>query len=192
MWIIRGTDHSEYAFVLIESINMKPNESLEVIKIPDATPRIVARYALSDEQALLTRLRYNRLVDIFTGVTCYSLQNHLRTTVNNVQIETDELYVGVNKHGTQFVFPVQAKGGRDRIGVTQIEQDVLMCADKFPELVCRPIAAQFMSNEVIALFEYRWSEGRIQLVNERHYGLVHSGEIPDDDFRSYQLRGFED
>ena len=50
-------------------------------KVPDATPGIVAQYALSDEQALLARVRYNRLIDIFTGVTCYSLQNHLRTTV---------------------------------------------------------------------------------------------------------------
>ena len=46
------------------------------IKIPDATPGIVQKYALADEQALLAKLRYNRLLDIFTGVTCYSLQNH--------------------------------------------------------------------------------------------------------------------
>jgi len=38
-------------------------------------------YALGDEQALLAKLRYNRLLDIFTGVVCYSLQNHLRTNV---------------------------------------------------------------------------------------------------------------
>lgn len=37
----------------------------------------------TDEQALLTRARYNRLIDVFTGLTCYSVQNHLRTTVNN-------------------------------------------------------------------------------------------------------------
>jgi hypothetical protein len=45
-------------------------------------------------------MRYNRLLDIFTGVACYSLQNHLRTTVPDVgQVETDELYVGVDKNG---------------------------------------------------------------------------------------------
>ena len=76
-------------------------------KIPDATPSIVEKYALDDEQALLTKLRYNRLIDIFTGVTCYSLQNHLRTTVPGIgQVETDEIYVGVDKLGRQFVFPV--------------------------------------------------------------------------------------
>ncbi len=57
---------------------------LSETKIPDSTPGIVMMYALSDEQALLARLRYNRLIDIFTAVTCYSLQNHLRTAVPNV------------------------------------------------------------------------------------------------------------
>ena len=49
----------------------------------------------ADEQALLARVRYNRMVDVFTGITCYSLQSHLRTTVEDLgQIETDEVYVG--------------------------------------------------------------------------------------------------
>lgn len=90
------------------------------IKVPDATPGIIAKYALNDEQALLAKVRYNRLLDIFTGVTCYSLQNHLRTTVPNMgQIETDELYVGVDKRGVHYVLPVQAKGGKDKLGIVQ-------------------------------------------------------------------------
>lgn len=61
-------------------------------KIPDSTPGIIAKYALNDEQALLAKVRYNRLIDIFTGVACYSLQSHLRTTVPKIgQVETDEI-----------------------------------------------------------------------------------------------------
>ncbi len=59
--------------------------------------------SFTDEQALLATVRYNRLTDIFTGVTCYSLQNHLRTTVRGVgQVETDELYVGVDRLGKHY------------------------------------------------------------------------------------------
>src|SRR5438105_5867530 len=124
-------------------------------KVPDSTPGIIIMYALGDEQALLAKLRYNRLVDIFTGITCYSLQSHLRTTVPNVgQVETDEIYVGVDRRGAHYVFPVQAKGGNDRLGIVQIEQDFALCAHRFPSLLCRPIAAQFMAIEVIALFEF--------------------------------------
>ena len=32
-----------------------------------ATPGIVAKYAFNDEQALFAKVRYNRLVDVFTG-----------------------------------------------------------------------------------------------------------------------------
>ena len=86
-------------------------------KIPDATPGIIIKYTQGDEQALLAKIRYNRLIDIFTGVTCYSLQNHLRTTVTGIgQIETDELYIGVDRRGAQYIFPVQAKGGKDQLG----------------------------------------------------------------------------
>ena len=70
-------------------------------------------------------MRYNRLVDIFLGITTYSLQNHLRTTVAGVgQIEIDEVDVGVDKFGRQFVVPVQAKGGSDKHGVVQTQQDM--------------------------------------------------------------------
>jgi hypothetical protein len=69
------------------------------------------------------------------------------------QIETDEIYVGVDKRGVHYVFPVQAKGAKDKISVVQIEQDITMCSSKFPHLICRPIAAQSMKEDLIALFE---------------------------------------
>jgi len=70
------------------------------------------------------------------------------------QVETDEIYLGIDRRGAHYVFPVQAKGGRDRMSVVQIEQDLAMCANKFPNLICRPIAAQFMGDELIALFDF--------------------------------------
>ncbi len=37
------------------------------------------------------------------------------------QVETDELYVGVDTMGCQSVIPVQAKGRRDALNIVQIE-----------------------------------------------------------------------
>jgi hypothetical protein len=100
IWIIRPTGRSKYSFVLVKDTPIIPNEHMAVTKVPDSTPGIVAKYAFSDEQALLAKVRYNRLVDIFSGITCYSLQNHLRTTAPDVgQVETDEIYIGVDKKG---------------------------------------------------------------------------------------------
>src|SRR5919108_14586 len=142
----------------------------ETMKVPDSTPGIVTKYSLDDEQALLAKLRYNRLVDIFTGVACYSLQNHLRTTAPNMgQVETDEIYIGVDKKGAHYIFPIQAKGGKDKLSVVQIEQDLAVCAKKFPSLICRAIGAQFMAEGVIALFEFEEGEGGVTIGDEKHY-----------------------
>src|SRR5579862_7180386 len=149
-WIIEGRGKSQYAFKLASINRIVPNPELAAIKIPDATPEIIASYALTDEQALLAKVRYNRLIDIFLGITTYSLQNHLRTTVKGMgQIEIDEVYVGVNKNGQQFVIPVQAKGGTDQLATVQTSQDIACCSEKFPGLVCRPVSAQFMAGDVI-------------------------------------------
>ena len=146
-----------------------------MIDIPDATPEIIRAYAQSDEQALLAIIRYNRLIDIFLGITTYSLQNHLRTTVEGVgQIEIDELYVGLDTQGNHYIIPVQAKAGRDRIGGVQITQDIQFAQQKFPHLECRAIAVQFVENEdeVVALFELTLQGSELRVVEERHYQLT--------------------
>ncbi len=188
-WIIRPAGTSKYKFVLVKDVPLVPNQALATTKVPDATPGVIAKYALSDEQALLARVRYNRLVDIFTGVACYSLQNHLRTTAPSIgQVEIDELYVGVDKRGAHYVLPIQAKGGRDRLNVVQIEQDLAVCADKFPGLICRPIGAQFMRNNVIALFEFEEAADGVRISAEKHYKLVAPDKVTPKDLESYRSR----
>lgn len=187
-WIIEGAGIGRYRFRLVGMSRIKPNSLLDVVKIPDSTPEIISRYAQSDEQALLAKVRYNRLVDIFLSVTAYSLQNHLRTTVQEVgQIEIDELYVGVNASGSQFVIPVQAKGGSDHITVVQISQDLAYCEQQYTALVARPVAAQFMSEGTIAMFELRIDGEEVKIREERHYRLVPSNEISDDDLKFYRM-----
>ena len=158
--------------------------------MPDATPQIIGAYALGDEQALLAKVRYNRLVDVFLGITAYSLQNHLRPTVKDVgQIEIDEIYVGVDRHGRQFVVLVQAKGGSDKHGVVQTQQDVAFCAQAFKNLVCRPVSAQFMSCQRIAMFELAVVDGVVKVVDEKHYQLVASSSISPEDLKIYAVLG---
>lgn len=188
-WIIRPAGRARYQFVLVTAAEIVPSAMLAETKIPDATPGLISRYALSDEQALLARLRYNRLVDVFTGLTCYSLQNHLRTTAPGIgQVETDEIYVGIDKRGVHYVLPVQAKAASDRIGIVQVEQDLAVCKAKFPALACRPIAAQFVSGEVIALFETELTPEGIRVVAEKHYRLVPSSDLTNEELAQYQRR----
>jgi hypothetical protein len=48
-----------------------PNPLLSKVKVLGSVPGMVHRYALSDEQRLLAVLRYNRLIDVFTGVVLH-------------------------------------------------------------------------------------------------------------------------
>lgn len=187
-WIIRPAGRSKYCFVLVPDVPLVPNANLAVTKVPDATPGIVAKYAFNDEQAVLARVRYNRLIDIFLGIACYSLQNHLRTTVPDMgQVETDEIYVGVDKSGSHYVVPVQAKSGNDELNRVQIEQDIALCADKLPSLICRPVGTQFIGEDLIALFEFE-SGDDIRVVSEKHYQLVPPEAITDEDLARYRQR----
>lgn len=188
-WIIEGAGRSLYRFALVPINRIMPNRELVTVKIPDATPEIITLYALSDEQALLAKVRYNRLIDIFLGVTTYSLQNHLRTTVRGVgQIEIDEIYVGIDRYGAHYVMPVQAKGGNDQLGSVQAKQDLACCAEKFPGLICRPIAAQFMDDDKIAMFELTLEGDQVKVVDEGHYKLVPGDQISADDLSAYRRR----
>ena len=190
-WVIFPAGRGRYRFAAVPFAAVTPTHGMSVTKIPDATPGLIEMYALSDEQALLAKLRYNRLLDIYTGVTTYSLQSHLRTTVPDVgQVETDEVYVGVDKHGAQYVFPIQAKGGRDFLSVVQIWQDFKVCAHKpeFSALLARPVAAQFMAGDVIALFAFDWDghDGvTIAQGSERHYRLVDQSELSAAELQTY-------
>lgn len=187
-WIIEGVGRSRYLFKLARINRIIPNNELVTIKVPDATPEIIAAYALSDEQALLAKVRYNRLIDVFLGIATYSLQNHLRTTVKGIaQIEIDEIYVGIDTHGRQYVIPVQAKGGSDQLSVVQIKQDIACCKEKFPDLICRAISTQFVEENLIAMFELTQEKDEIKIVEEKHYRLVPSDQIGPADLKAYSL-----
>jgi len=186
--MLRKAGESRYRFVLGKQGRSRPIRTRSIINVPDATLGLIAKNALSDEQALLAKLRYNRLIDVFTGVTCYSLQSHLRTSVPSLgQVETDEVYIGVDRQGAHYVVPVQAKGGKDRMSVVQIEQDIAICAAKFKDAICRPVGAQFIEANLIALFEFEPTSEGVRVRTERHYELVAPDELSDEELRRYRI-----
>jgi len=187
-WIIEGVGKARYAFVLVKLNRIVPNASLATIGIPDATPEMIRAYALDDEQALLAIMRYNRLIDTFLSLTTYSLQNHLRTSVEGIgQIEIDELYFGLDRDGCHHVIPVQAKGGNDQIAVVQTKQDIAWCAQRFPKMKCHAISAQFMADDRVAIFELRVQKDEVRIVDEKHYKLVPASELNEADTTRYRI-----
>jgi len=203
MWIIVGKGDAAYEFRLITIPSLAADPNWFVTKLHDATPEIVRRFELSDEQAVLARIRYNRLVDIFCKCVAYSLQNHLRTKVEGIgQIEIDELYVGANRQGEHFIIPVQAKKEKDRLGVSQLLQDLEYCRWKCPEMRSRALGAQMMmhkengrSFDKIVIFEFECRDEPndviIRKIAERHFVLLPHSEIKRSDFEDASRRSEE-
>jgi hypothetical protein len=186
-WLITMAGKGKYRFILFSLSRVTPNKDLMLIAMPDSTPEIIRSYALDDEQALLAIVRYNRLVDVFLGITTYSLQNHLRTTVADIgQIEIDELYVGIDKFGCQYVIPVQAKGGKDQISVVQTLQDLAWCEERFPGMRAKALSVQLLGQNKIAFFELVIQDFALKVAEERHYQLVPSDQIDAKAIRNYR------
>jgi len=186
-WLIELAGRARYRFNLVKLSRIVPNLDLVTIFVPDATPEVIRSYSLDDEQALLAIVRYNRLLDIFLGITTYSLQNHLRTTVKNIgQIEIDELYVGLDKHGCHYIIPVQAKGGSDKISVVQTRQDLAWCEAAFPGIRPKAISVQFMDDDRIAIFDLVLQNDEIKVAEERHYQLVAASDLDQNAIRNYK------
>ena len=200
MWIIIGKGDAMYEFRLITTPVLIADPSWFITKLHDATPEIVRRFNLGDEQALLARIRYNRLVDLFCRCVAHSLQNHLRTKVEGIgQIEIDELYVGANRQGEHFIIPVQAKKQKDRLGVSQLMQDLEYCRECYPEMKARALGAQLMKHregerefDKIVIFEFGCRDEPddviINKLAERHFVLLPHKDITHGDFEEAASR----
>ncbi len=181
-WMIEGRGKASYAFIrLKKSPHVDISSDLHAILLPDATPEIVLEYAGSDEQGILAKLRYNRIPDIFLGITCYHLQNHWRTSVKDKgQLEVDDLYVGLDVDGKQYVVPIEAKSKKDRISKTQIAQNIGFARERYSKLIIRPLGIQEINDKDIVVIEFTAgkSPDAIKIKDMRRYKLVPMSECP--------------
>ena len=61
----------------------------------------------------------------------------------------------------------------------------MCCAEKFPQLICKAVSAQFMANNKIAMFELVVQDDEVKIVDEKHYLLVSASSITDGDIVQY-------
>jgi hypothetical protein len=175
-WVIEGRGKGRYAFRRLSRspyITFPPD--LQTTNVLDATPDIILKYGGSDEQGLLTRIRYNRLVDIFLGITAYHLQGHVRAYIEDSgQVEIDDLYLGVDTDGNQYVIPIEAKTADEPLGLIQIASLNAFAQDNFPDLTLQSIAIKFWSDASIffVAFNQALDCDDIEVTNFKRYRLI--------------------
>lgn len=158
-WAIEPAGRGVYAFRLLRNPPRFeiPFGDYAPVDIYNAIPEVVEGLLRQDEQSLLTRLLYNRLVDIFTGLTCFHIQNHYRSFIaGKGEVELDALYVGVDKTGTLFVLPIEAKSQAESemIGRIQVSQMAKLVRQDFANLRRRILAAKALADGTIAMVEF--------------------------------------
>lgn len=171
-WAIEGRGKGKYALRRLErSPYFDIPTDIAVTTIPDSTPQIVLKYQSSDEQAVLARIRYNRLVDVFASLTTYHLQGHFRTTISEAgQIEVDDLYIGLDEDANASVLPVEAKidSDKDRLGVFQVTQMVKFAQQQFSELPVRPIGVKLLPDGTLIFLEFTADSDPNQIATKRY------------------------
>jgi len=158
-WAIEPAGRGAYAFRLLRSSPHFeiPFADYAPVHIYNAIPEVVEGLLRQDEQSLLTRVLYNRLVDIFTGLTCFHIQNHYRSFVADMgEVELDALYVGVDKTGALFVLPIEAKSQAESemIGRIQVSQMAKLVRQDFAQLRRRVLAVKAVADGTITMVEF--------------------------------------
>ena len=181
-WAIEPAGRGAYAFRLLRNAPRFdiPFYDYESIEIFNAIPEVVESLLRKDEQSLLTRLLYNRLVDIFSGLTCFHIQNHYRSFVMDMgEVEVDALYVGVNSNGILFVVPLEAKSQSESemIGRIQISQMVKLVRQDFPNFQRRILAVKALQDATIGIVEFNDYEDpdEIRILSVGRYKLIRHG-----------------
>jgi hypothetical protein len=179
-WVIEGRGRGRYAFRRLKrSPYITLPVDLQTIDMLDATPDLILKYGGHDEQGLLTRVRYNRLVDTFLGITAYHVQGHIRTfTEDWGQVEIDDLYLGVDTDGKQYVIPVEAKSANEPLGVVQVVSLNAYGLRSYPGLVLRSVAVKAWHDGSIFFLEFNDSQDseEVKVIDYRRYRLVREGD----------------
>lgn len=171
-WVIEGAGKGKYTFVRLKRFPyIHIPDDLYVTEIPEATPDIVLKYGGVDEQAVLTRIRYNRLVDIFLSLTAYHLQGHVRSSIQDIgQVEVDDLYVGVDTDGRWYVIPIEAKsvGPKERLGIIQVRQMILFAKQYYGDLILRPVGIKPLDDGSYVFLEFD-DKAELEAISVKRY-----------------------
>ena len=102
------------------------------------------------------------------------------------ELKTTRLPDSTNTAPIHILQQCKPKDGNDTLSVIQIWQDFRIAEQKFPDTIARPIAAQFITDDVIALFELEETTGEITIAREHHYELVPQEELDTEKLTAYK------
>lgn len=123
--------------------------------ISSSIPSLVEVYSSTDEQGILTRVRYAGVLNDFTGFDCHHLQSHLRTSGDSGQVEIDDLYIASDAKEDHHAIICEGKGIGETFSRNQIYRNTQAVRSKseYPDSVLA-IGIKLIDEEQFAVVEF--------------------------------------
>jgi hypothetical protein len=163
---IRG--RGKYALVTGEDTVEVPTGTDVATVSTRKIPTAIRDMLRTDEQSILSAIRYMDLVSDFIGTKAYHLQGHLRTSGGfGQQVEADDVWIARYPNRSRTVLPIEAKGPRERIGRHQMMSTIDAVLKKIPGFPVIPLAVQLEESGLVIMiqFVFQMIEERITSIN---------------------------
>jgi hypothetical protein len=136
-------------------------DDIAPVSVYNAVPELIDGYLRHDEQSMLSRILYNRLIDIYIGMSCWLAQNHYRSQIavqfGSAEVEVDALYAGVDSQGHQHAIGIEAKSHAksEMINRIQLSNMARMLRERFPEAIPIILAVKMLQDGDIGLVRFQ-------------------------------------
>jgi hypothetical protein len=177
---IRG--RGRYALTVGESTLIAYPDRTEIVDVHDRTPYAVRRlladdFGNTDEQGLLSVLRYNDVFSHFLRVQVSHLKGHVRKSVpGQGQVEVDDVHVALSGglDDPLILIPVEAKAKDEPVNRVLIAMQVKYAHYAFPGLVVRPLTVKLFADGVVLLMEFNPSTepAELAIVKSAYYQML--------------------
>jgi len=180
--VLEITGRGVYALIVADSTLIDYPEQKDLVEGHDRTPYAVRRlladeFGNTDEQGLLSVLRYNDVFSHFLRVQVFHLKGHVRKSVpGQGQVEVDDVHVALagGLDDPLILIPIEAKAKDEPVNRVQIAMQVKYANHAFPGLLVRPLTVKLFADGRMLLMEFNASTNPADLhvVKYAYYRLV--------------------
>lgn len=175
-WIIETIERGEYRFIQRPCQRVEADPNAFDYLFEDETPRIARDFGMKGAPLLDCILRKNQILKKFLGSPVEHLQSQVRTSVTGVgQVEIGSLFFSeINGE----VIPVCLIAKPGEFNLAKAAQSMKFAAEHYPEMDCKAVVAQLLSENRVALFELFGSPDAPRVLQEAHFTLASKSEYP--------------
>ena len=173
-WVIETVGRGKYWLIQRPCQKIEADPTAVDFLVADETPIIARNFGMKGAPLLELILRKNRILKQFLSSPIEHLQSHVRASVTGVgQVEIGSLFFS-QSYGVIVPICLVAKPGQ--FNLNKATQAMKFASEHYGRLDCRPVVAQLLSENKVALFELHGSPETPRVLQEVHFTLARGSE----------------